>query len=122
MKASKDYETTPVYKRNRWGLIITDEAHTYRNWQSKTSVAMLRLVLGWKPSEENAKYIGDMSLLNFGGAFKKKFGDKDNSDGDKVSKKSYFKYLIPHDNEGSPNSFRFSFFSIFTVNIFPNRG
>ncbi len=36
-------------------MIITDEAHMYRNYQTCTSVALLRLVLGKKASPDLMK-------------------------------------------------------------------
>lgn len=94
-----------VFQRDRWRIIVTDESHTYRNCQTASSVALLRLCIGKKATQALRDRLQ-----------KKRAAYNLASELTSNSRKSFSELLIPCSDEGSPASFRLFLSGTFLVN------
>lgn len=82
------------FERNRWKFIINDEAHTYRNYKTCTSIALLRLILGKKANESIMRTIRHKKKTKF------------DYEEIKSGRKKFSDHFTNCLTEGSPESFR----------------
>jgi hypothetical protein len=95
LRADKD-DIMDVFQLNMWREIITDEAHTYRNWRTCRALSLLRLVRGKKATPELRKSISKS---------KKRAFESELRDDPKEVRKSFSEQLIDCRDQGSPKAF-----------------